>query len=194
MNRGTAARRPGAAWIRTAAVADRRHWRITVSRTRPTRCRRALPPDREHTAQPDNRNQSAAARSSTGTTCPERLNPGINMAPLRRFRACSGTRKWKRRCTRIRRDERKCTPNRHWLWSEPVTRASVPSAISLLIRVHLRFHFLAPGRHTRTRSAKERQAEKHRRREPWSMPDRCADTRRLVRTAPCVAGSSARHW
>jgi hypothetical protein len=35
---------------------------------------------------------------------PGAFRPRINMAPLRRFPACSGTRKCKRRCTRISRD------------------------------------------------------------------------------------------
>jgi hypothetical protein len=49
-------------------------------------------------------------------------------------------------------------------------------ALSLLIRVHLRFHFLAPGAH---------------RRPVWR---RNAKLKKAVRTVPCVAGSSARHW
>ena len=74
-------------------------------------------------AQPDGHNQNAAVRSSTanasrhGCGCwffcwilcrfrRECFILGIDRVPLRRFRGCSGTRKWKRRCTRIRRDER----------------------------------------------------------------------------------------
>ena len=63
----------------------------------------------------------------------------------------------------------------HRLGPEPVS-VRPAFALSLLIRVHLRFHFLAPGAH---------------RRPVWR---RNAKLKKAVRTVPCVAESSARHW
>ena len=69
------------------------------------------------------------------------------MAFLRRFRACSDNRKWERRCTRIRRDERGwyayATTDLDRSQSRFVIRTAF--ALSLLIRVNLRLNFLAAG-------------------------------------------------
>src|ERR1700716_2430596 len=51
-------------------------------------------------------------------------------------------------------------------------------ALSLLNRVNLRFHFCARRRHTRTRLAQGRQAEKRHRQAASSTSDRCAGTAR----------------
>jgi hypothetical protein len=53
--------------------------------------------------------------------------------------------KGKRKCTQISRDERKFRPNRHWRTSNPACVQACHLRASLLIRVHLRFHFLLPG-------------------------------------------------
>ena len=105
------------------------------------------------------------------------------MAPPRRFRACSGNRKGKRRCTRIRRDERGWHACAATVLDRSQCRFGPHLRLSLLIRVNLRSHFLGPERHT----AREVGA-------PWDTSDRSVRTRRPVRTVPCVAGSSARHW
>jgi len=68
--------------------------------------------------------------------------PGIPSPILRarRLRQSKG----KRRCTRIRRDARRCRLHRHWLTSDPVAVRARHLRASLLIRVHLRFAFLLP--------------------------------------------------
>ena len=73
------------------------------------------------------------------------------MAALRRFRACSGTRKCKRRCTRIRRDERGWYAGAATgLWTE----ATAGSASICVIPSYPResaFPLCCPRRHTRRR-------------------------------------------
>ena len=116
------------------------------------------------------------------------FHPRINMAHLRRFRACSGTRKFKRRFTRIRRDER----------GSHAGAATGLHQSHCRFRLYLRYPFLSasicvstfsPPAATRTRSAKEHQIEKRRR----SASVGCAGKRRLVRTAPCVASFTEAH-
>ena len=76
------------------------------------------------------------------------------MVPPRRFRACSGNRKWKRRCTRIRRDE-------HGWYAGATTDLDRRQC---RFGLHLRYPFLSacicvstclPPGHTGTRLAKE---------------------------------------
>ncbi len=69
------------------------------------------------------------------------------MAPRRR-RVCSGNRKWKRRCTWIRRDERGWHACAATDLDRSQCRFGLHLRLSLLIRVNLSFHFLASGRYT----------------------------------------------
>ena len=111
---------------------------------------------------------------NTSASVPERFARDHDGAS-RQFRACSGNRKWKHRCTRIRRDEHGWYLCHHRFGPEPVSIRPA-FALSLLIRVNLRFHFLAPG---------GTQAP------GWRTN---AKLKNAVRTVPCVAESSARHW
>jgi hypothetical protein len=88
---------------------------------------------------------------------PESRKPRRNAAPMIRYTdgwpgILRQSRKWKRRLTRIRRDKRKCRSNRHLLQSKSVATQACHPRSSLLICVHLRFHFLSPDP-TRNRRA-----------------------------------------
>ena len=127
--------------------------------------------------------------------CSGAFRPRITVLPPRRFRASSGNRKCKRKCTQIRRDARKWHACAVIGLDQNQCRFSLHLRYSFLFACICVYTFLGRGRYPHARLAKNHSAEKRRRQEAVGMRKNARLARhRLVRTSTVVAGSSARKF